>query len=285
MLHDGGQALQPHAGIHAGRGQGLDGAIGLHVELHEHVVPDFNVAVAIRIGAAGGAARHVFAVVVEDFRARTARAGVGHHPKVVGLVLATLVVANAHHALGRQADDFCPDVIRLVVVDIDGGPKLVGWQLVDLGEQLPRPHQCIVLEIVTKAPVAQHFKKGVVARGVAHVFQVVVLAARTQTGLYGGGAHVRALVRAQKHVLELHHAGIGEHQRGVVARYQRAGGDHRVAFGGKEIKKSLANVGNIHGRGRRRRGRCHGNSIRGQKTSLALSNTALNASKLASFGV
>ncbi len=47
VLQDGGQALQAHAGVHAGRGQRLHAAVGLHVELHEHVVPDLDVAVAV----------------------------------------------------------------------------------------------------------------------------------------------------------------------------------------------------------------------------------------------
>jgi hypothetical protein len=104
VLQDGGQALQAHAGVHAGRGQRLDRAVFLHVELHEHVVPDLDEAVAVFVGAAGRAAGNVVAVVVEDFAARAAGAGVGHHPEVVGLVLAALVVADADHALGRQAD-------------------------------------------------------------------------------------------------------------------------------------------------------------------------------------
>ncbi len=80
-------------------------------------------------------------------------------------------------------------------------------------------------------------------RGVAHVFQVIVFAAGAQTGLHRGRAHIRALVFAQKHVFELHHARVGEHQRRVVARHQRAGGHHGVSFGGKKIQKGFAYVG------------------------------------------
>ena len=124
MLQDGGQTLQAHAGVHAGRGQFVQAAIGLHVELHEHVVPDFDEAVAVFAGAAGWAAGDVVAVVVEDFGARAARAGVGHHPEVVALVfLAALVVANAHHALGGKPISLCPDIKSLVVVDVDRGQQ------------------------------------------------------------------------------------------------------------------------------------------------------------------
>src|SRR5690606_37496947 len=117
----GGQPLQPHAGVHAGRGQRLHAAVRLHVELHEHVVPDLDVAVAVLVRAAGGAAGDLRAVVVEDLRAGTAGAGIGQHPEVVGGVARALVVADAHHPLGRQADHLRPDLVGLVVLLVDRG--------------------------------------------------------------------------------------------------------------------------------------------------------------------
>src|SRR5690606_28091630 len=84
----------------------------------------------------------------------------------------------------------------------------------------------------------------VVAGGVAHVFQVVVLAAGAQASLHRGRAHVGALVCAEEHVLELDHARVGEHERGVIARHQRAGRHYGVALGGEEVQEGLANVGN-----------------------------------------
>src|SRR5699024_10492938 len=69
-LQDRGQTLQAHAGIHAGRRQRLHFTVGLAVELHEHEVPDLDVAVAVLFRRAGRAAGHVRTVVVEDFTAR-----------------------------------------------------------------------------------------------------------------------------------------------------------------------------------------------------------------------
>ena len=83
MLQDGGQTLKAHAGIHT-RGRQLDQrAVGLHVELHEHVVPDFNETVAVFIRAARWPAWNVIAVVVKDLAARAAWPGICHHPEVV----------------------------------------------------------------------------------------------------------------------------------------------------------------------------------------------------------
>ena len=83
VLKDRGKALQAHARVHARRGQRRDGAVLIHVELHEHVVPDFDEAVAVFVRAAGWAARNVVAVVIENLAAWAARASVGHHPEVV----------------------------------------------------------------------------------------------------------------------------------------------------------------------------------------------------------
>ena len=235
VLQDGGQALQAHAGVHAGGGQRGHSAGLVHVELHEHVVPDLDEAVAVFFRAAGRAAGNVVAVVVEDFRAGAARPCIGHHPEVVALVASALVVADADHALGRQTNDLGPDVVGLVVFLVNGGQQALLGQLVNLGQQFPGPEQALLLEVVAKAPVAQHFEEGVVARGVAHIFQIVVLAAGAQAGLHRSSAHIGTFVSAQEHVLELNHAGVGEHQRRVIAGNERAARHHGVALGGKEV--------------------------------------------------
>ena len=103
----------------------------------------------------------------------------------------------------------------------------------------------VALEVVAEAEVAQHLEEGVVARGVADVLQVVVLAAGAHAFLRRGGARVGALVEAEEHVLELVHAGVGEQQRRVVVRHQRAGGNDLVALGGEEVEELLADFGSF----------------------------------------
>ena len=142
VLQDGGQALQAHAGVHAGGGQFVQAAISLHIKLHEHVVPDFNETVAVFTRAAGWAAGNMVAVVIKDLRAWATRAGVSHHPEVIALVfLGTFFVTNTHHALRRQANFLGPDVIGLVIVNVDRGQQLFCGQAVHLGQQLPAPLQ------------------------------------------------------------------------------------------------------------------------------------------------
>ena len=115
-----------------------------------------------------------------------------------------------------------PDVVGLVVLGVDRGPELVRRQLVDLGQQLPGVLQRVALEVVAEAEVAQHLEEGVVARRVADVLQVVVLAAGADALLRRGRARVGPLVEAEEHVLELVHPGVGEQQRRVVAGHHRA---------------------------------------------------------------
>ena len=73
-----------------------------------------------------------------------------------------------------------------------------------------------------------------------------MLAARAQAGLHTGGAVVGAFVGAEKHVFELHHAAVGEHERGVVGGHERAGGDNLMPFGFKKFKEFFADFSAFH---------------------------------------
>ena len=66
------------------------------IELHEHQVPNLDVAVTIFIRRSRWATRDARAVVVENLRTRAARASIAHGPEVIRLILArTGFVADA----------------------------------------------------------------------------------------------------------------------------------------------------------------------------------------------
>ena len=69
------------------------------------------------------------------------------------------------------------------------------------GQQFPRVLDRVVLEVIAEAEVAQHLEEGVVPRGVAHVLEVVVLAAGADALLRGRRAVVGPLVEAEEDVL------------------------------------------------------------------------------------
>ncbi|RMS44601.1 hypothetical protein ALP66_05734 [Pseudomonas amygdali pv. photiniae] len=224
VLQNGTDTLQAHTGIDRGRRQWVQHAISRTVELHEYVVPDFDVTVTVFFRRAWRATPDFRAVIEENLAARTAWPGIAHRPEVIGGVRRAFVVADTNHALGRHADLFGPDVVGFVVGRVDRDPKLFLGQVQPFlgGQESPGVGDGITLEIVTEAEVAQHFEKSVVTSGIADVFQVIVLATGTHAFLTGSGAGVGAFFLAQEAILELVHACVSEQQGWVIARNQGA---------------------------------------------------------------
>ncbi|MGY4515988.1 hypothetical protein ACVWWW_001556 [Lysobacter sp. HA18] len=81
------------------------------------------------------------------------------------------------------------------------------------------------------------------ARGIADLVEIVVLAAGAQAALHVGSAHVAGLLAAEEHVLELHHARVGEQQRGVVGRNQRRRRNDGVSLAAEEFDEIATDFG------------------------------------------
>ena len=169
-LEHGGGALEPQSGVDRRLGQRLHVAPGVAVELHEHQVPQLDVAIAVLVGASRRAARHLGPVVVEHLGAGTAGPCVAHRPEVV-------LLAAAGEPGSIDADVVEPDPRRLVVLLVHRHPQLLRRESEHAGEELPAVADRLVLEVVAEAEVAEHLEEGVVARGVADVLEIVVLAA------------------------------------------------------------------------------------------------------------
>ena len=137
---------------------------------------------------------------------------------------------------GRPGD-LLPQVERDVVVDIDGDGQPLLRQPELLGHQVPGELDRALLEVVAEREIAEHLEERVVARRIADIVEVVVLAAGAHAFLRRDGAHIGALLQAGEHVLELHHAGIGEHQGRVVARHERRRRHDLVAVPGKVVEE------------------------------------------------
>ena len=175
------------------------------------------------------------AVFVKNFRAGAAWTGVAHLPEIV-------FSSNADNAVVGQAGNLFPYIIGFIVVMKDGYGQAVFGQAEFFGDQFPGPGNGIVFEIVAEREVAEHFKKRVVADGIADVVKVVVFAAGTDGFLRCGCAGIVAFFIAGKDMFELHHAGVGKHQGRVIIRNQRRGRDNFMVVFCEVIQKSASNV-------------------------------------------
>ena len=188
----------------------------------------------------GGPPGNLVAVVVEDFRAGAAGTRIAHGPEVVA-------GGDPDDLLLRQAADLAPQAEGLVILGEDGDEQPVLGQAVLPGDEVPGELDGAILEVIAEGKIAQHLEEGVVAGRVADVLKVVVLAAGAHAFLRRDRAAVVALLPAGEDVLELHHAGIGEHQGRVVARHERARRHDPVAVGGEIVEEGPAYVvGALH---------------------------------------
>ena len=232
-LQHGGDALKPHAGVDRGMRQGNTLIGGNLLVLHEDEIPDLDEAVALGVRTAGRAALHARAMVVENLRARTAGTKLAHRPEIVR-------ACDADDLLVGEASDLPPQRRCLIVVGVDGDQQALLVELKVLGEQLPGEQDRLLLEIVAEGEIAEHLEEGVMARGVADIVEVVVLAAGAHALLRRGCARERPLFLSGENILERHHAGIGEHQRRIVARHERRRWHDLMVALGEEIEEAGA---------------------------------------------
>ena len=212
--------LEPHAGIDVLRRKRGQALVLVAVELDEHVVPDLDALIRPAVHQLRPALVRRLVVSGSRYTARTGRCCPSPRS----------CPSCCPGGCARQHADALPDVRRLVVardavllVAFKHGDVQPGFvQLPHLGEQLPRPGDCVLLEVVAEAPVAEHLEEGVVVGVLAHVVQVVVLAAGADALLRVHHPHALRLLRAEEVRLELVHAGVGEQQRRVVVRHHRA---------------------------------------------------------------
>ncbi len=190
--------------------------------LHEDEIPDLDEAVAIGVRAAGRPARNLGTVIVEDLRARAAGAGLAHGPEIVRR-------PDADDPLLGQAGDLFPQLGRFLVLGIDRDGQPVLGQREFLGDEVPGQLDRAILEIIAERKIAEHLEERVMPRRIADIFEVIVLAAGANAFLRRGRAAIGTFLGAGEDVLELHHPGIGEKKRRVVARDERRRGHDLVA--------------------------------------------------------
>ena len=125
---------------------------------------------------------------------------------------------------------------------IDRGEQAIFVETELLGQQRPCIMDRLFLEVVPERKIAEHFEEGVVPRGVAHIVEVIVLAACTHALLRANCAGRRGRFEPGEDVLERHHARVDEHQRRIVMRHQWRRGDTLVIARFEEFEEGPADV-------------------------------------------
>ena len=238
-LQDRRHALEAHAGVDVLRRQLAEdreavlGTASAALELHEHEVPDLEVALFVRDRTAADA--ELGAPVVVDLATRPARAWHSHRPEVVGH-------AAPLNTLRRDADDIAPDRGRLVVVLVNRHPEQLGVEAVTAriertGQQLPRERDRQFLEVVAEREVAAHLEESRVPRGLSDLVDV----GSADYLLDAGRPRPRCREVTAKVGLERLHASNDEQQLRVVG-HQRCRRHHCVAALLEELEPSAADL-------------------------------------------
>ena len=243
-LQNSADTFETHTGIDVLGLQRNQGAVAHAFVLHEHVVPDFNVAVVFAVHALDrvlerfGLRSEVAAVIV-DFGAGAARTGVAHFPEVG-------VSVEAHDAVIWEAGHVLPNLPGFVIILIDSCEEAFLREFPHFGQEFPCPGNSFLLIIVTEAPVTEHFEESVVVVVAAHHVEVVVLTGHAEALLAVAYALPTLRIVAQEDGLELVHARVREHERRVVMRNHRRRTHKEVALGFKELDERFAHLRRSH---------------------------------------
>ena len=194
-------------------------AVAVVFKLREYQVPDFYKAVAF---ASYAAIRRTAAVALSpvemQLRAGAARAGT-MLPEVIRL-------AHALDVRRFKANLLRPDLIGLLILLINSDINPIGGHADHLRKKFPRPGDGLPLKIIAEREIAQHLKKGAVARGFPHIFNI----RRAHTLLAGRHAFARRRYLAGKKLFHRRHAGVDEQQALIPLRDERKARHAQVAL-------------------------------------------------------
>ena len=111
---------------------------------------------------------------------------------------------------------FPPNFVGFLVLLVDRNEEFLLRQFEIFGDKLPRELYRFLFKVVAEGEVSQHFKEGVVAGGIAHLFQVVVFSAYPQTFLAGGCPRSGGFLFTQKILFKGNHPRVYKEQGRVV---------------------------------------------------------------------
>src|SRR5205823_10037653 len=116
-------------------------------------------------------------------------------------------------------------------------------------DELPCKRDRISLEVIAEREVAEHLEKRMVASGMAHLLEIVMLAAGTHTFLRSrSAASERWLLQSQKYFLELDHSRVGEQQRRIITRHERGAWPNGVTRASEIVEETKSDLSGLHRR-------------------------------------
>ena len=145
-------------------------------------------------------------------------------------------LTKAEDAIGGNTDFLVPNVESLIILNVNRGIQTIGIQTHDLGQELPRPSNGLVLKIIAEGEVAQHLEESAVTGSLTHVLDI----AGTDALLAGGHTVARRNLSAGEIGLQGSHAGVDQQQTLIVVRNQREAGQTQVILALKEREVHLA---------------------------------------------
>ncbi|OIQ77467.1 hypothetical protein GALL_408430 [mine drainage metagenome] len=235
--------LEAHAGVDvlllelAEQREVLLAAARAALVLHEHEVPDLQVAVLVDDRTTLGT--ELGPTVDVDLRAGSGRPRLPGGPEVV-LHPATL------DPLVREARDPLPEQRGLVVVVVHRDPDRLRVEPVatlrdGAGDQLPRVGDRPLLEVVAEGEVAVHLEERAMTGRLADLVDVQ----RAHALLHARRTRPRRRLLPEHVRDERHHPGDRE-QEGRVLGDQGGRGDDGVTSCGEEVEPTLADLGGTH---------------------------------------
>ena len=120
----------------------------------------------------------MIAMIIENFRTGTTGTSGPHRPKII-------ICGDPDDAVIRQTRMFFPDIHRLFIGVIDRNQKLVAINTEFFGDQIPSKRNSVFFEIIPKTEISEHFKKCMVARGIAHIIEIIMLTTGAHAFLAG----------------------------------------------------------------------------------------------------
>jgi hypothetical protein len=134
-----------------------------------------------------------------------------------------ILLVKATDPVGRHPG-LLPEVIGLIIVNMDRDMDPLFRQFQDIQRKFPSPLDGFLLKVVSKGKVTQHLKKGPMAAGPPHPFNVRSPDAFLAAGYPGG----RGALSACEPGLERRHAGIDQEDGGVIFRHKGKRGQDKM---------------------------------------------------------